>query len=163
MEKWKKRFLIYLGIGIFLLLVDQVTKIMAIGHQGTLIPGLLDISLVENRGGTFGVGQNSTFTFIVTTIIVIGIILRFMMVRKEELDFKTGFALSMIIAGGIGNLIDRLLRGYVVDFIDFSKWIPFPVFNLADCFVVIGIFLLLIFFGIYTYQKRKGKEEEKLN
>lgn len=161
MEKGKKRLYLYIGIVVAILLLDQITKLVAISHPGNLIPGILEIAIVENRGGAFGVGQNSTMTFILTNIIVIGIIIRFMMVRKEEMDIKTGIALCFIIAGGLGNVIDRIFRGYVVDFLNFSQLIPFPTFNLADVFIVVGILLLIIFFGIYTYQKKKTKKQDK--
>lgn len=100
-------------------------------------------------------------TFIITSLIVIGIIIRFMIVQKNEMDHKTICALSLIIAGGLGNLIDRIIRGYVVDFIDITPIISFPKFNIADIYIFIGCVLLAIFFGRIMYHKAKIKKENK--
>lgn len=162
MKEGKKKQYIYLAIVIMLVVIDQITKILAIGHNGNVISGILDITTVQNRGGAFGVGQNSTLTFLLTNIVVIGIIIRFMVVQNDVMELKIGTMLSTIIAGGLGNVIDRIFRGYVVDFIDFSKFIPFPVFNLADVFIAIGVIGIAIFFGIATYKKRnKTNKVEK--
>lgn len=96
----------------------------------------MDITYVENRGGAFGVGQNSTFTFIIVNIIVLGIIARFLILQKDMINKRTQISLILIIAGGLSNLIDRIFRGFVLDFIDFSPLARFPVFNIADIAIV---------------------------
>ena len=159
----KKKLIIIIGIILFLIVIDQVTKIVFYQDM-QVIPNVLKFTKVQNTGGAFGVGQNSTLTFIITNIIVLGIIIRFMMVQQEQIDKKTYFALCLIIAGGVGNLIDRIVRGYVVDFIDFSQVIKFPVFNIADCYIVIGWIMLAACFAAYTYRasKKRGEKIEKI-
>lgn len=145
---------------IILVLIDQVTKMVAISHNGTLIEGVLKITTVKNKGGAFGVGQKDTMTFIITNIIVIGILVRFMIMQKDQIDKKTYFALCLAIAGGLGNLIDRIFRGAVIDFLDISEVIKMPVFNVADIYVVVSWILLALFFALYASKDVKVKQIE---
>ena len=140
-----------------IVLIDQITKFIFINKDITLIEGILKFHTVQNRGGAFGVGQNSTFSFIIANIIVLGIIIKFISMQAEQIDKKTGFALAMVLAGGFSNLIDRLFKGYVVDFIDITELINFPNFNIADILIVIGWVLLALFFAMYANNVRMGK------
>ena len=112
----------------------------------TIIRDTLQIDYVENKGGAFGVGQNSTATFIVTNIIVLGLILRFIYLQKEEMDTKTLIMLLLILAGGISNFMDRISLGFVVDYINLFPKINFPRINLADVYICVGwvAFLLTV-------------------
>lgn len=150
---FKKIFIIVL----IFLLIDQITKFIFINKDIAIIPGVLKFHTVQNRGGAFGVGQNSTFSFIIANIIVLGIIMKFISIQANQIDKKTGFALAMVLAGGFGNLIDRLFKGYVVDFIDVSDLINFPNFNVADILIVLGWILLALFFAMYANKVRMGK------
>ncbi len=153
----KKIFILVL----ILLLIDQITKFLFINKDISLIPGVLKFHTVQNRGGAFGVGQNSTFSFIITNIIVLGIIIKFISMQANQIDRKTGVAISMVLAGGFGNLIDRVFKGFVVDFIDISEAINFPNFNFADICIVIGWVLLALFFAIYANNVRMGKRKKE--
>ena len=127
-----------------------------------IIPNTIKIELVENKGGAFGIGDNSTFTFIITNVIVLGIILRFMMLQSSQLNKAQYVFLSLILAGGLSNLADRIIRGYVVDFIKLN--IKFPVINLADMYIFIGWVLLVAVFAKHSYnqlQERKRNAEQK--
>ena len=139
----KKIFIIVL----IFVLIDQITKFIFINKDITLIEGILKFHTVQNRGGAFGVGQNSTFSFIIANIIVLGIIIKFISMQAEQIDKK----------GGFSNLIDRLFKGYVVDFIDITELINFPNFNIADILIVIGWVLLALFFAMYANNVRMGK------
>ena len=97
-----------------------------------IINGIFSLTYYENTGGAFGVGQGDTIGFTIISIIVIAIIIRFIVLQRDRINNKTMVALELIIAGGISNLIDRLFRGFVVDYIDINQLIKFPIFNLAD-------------------------------
>jgi len=160
MEKNKKKLYIIIGVIVLLIILDQALKIFANTNNMEIISGILKFTTVENTGGAFGVGQNSTMTFIITNFVVLGIIIRFMMMQKEQIDKKTYFSLSLILAGGISNLIDRIFRGYVLDFIDFSEIINFPKFNLADVYIIIGWVTLALFFAIFTAKEVKSRKQK---
>ncbi len=156
MNKNKKNLIIIIAVIIVLLALDQVTKVLCIEKTSTLIPGVLNINYKQSIEGSFGVGQKGTITFIITNVIVLGIIFKFMKMQKEQIDGKTYGALCLIIAGAIGNLIDRLFRGYVVKFIDFTPILKFiPVINIADILIILGWILLAVFFALFAIKVRK--------
>lgn len=159
----KKKIICIILITIILIFIDQISKIIAVNNNGILINGILNITTVENKGGAFGVGQKGLGTFIITNIIVLGVIIKFMVTQKDLIDKKTYFALCMVIAGGMGNLIDRIFKGAVVDFLDFSPIIKFPVFNIADIYIVIGWILLALFFAIFMFKDVRIEEVEDDN
>lgn len=165
MGKQKKNYvLLYsLILVLVLIIVDQTSKIWFMIEEQTriIIPNILEFQRVKNTGGAFGVGQNNTATFVITNIVVLGLIIRFIWLQKERMEKKMLTALSVILAGGIGNLIDRLIRGFVVDFIRIFPETNFPVFNMADIFIVLGWIALAFIFAKYSYEEikiRKNKE-----
>ncbi len=157
-----------------LLAADQITKFLArtylAGTAGiSLIPGVFELYYLENNGAAFGIFRNRAVYFIVLAVIVLFIVLYV----YGRLPAKKHYHLLrciciFIAAGAAGNMLDRLLRGYVIDFLYFSL-INFPVFNLADCFVSVGavlavIALLTVYhaddFSFLRMKKQKEKEEE---
>ena len=145
-----------------LVIVDQLLKIWVLGTlvgapSVTLIPGLLQLTYVENRGAAFGIFQGKTqLLSIVTGIVLAGIIVALVMGKfKHKLVL---WSMGLIIAGGVGNLIDRVLRGFVVDYIYFVP-INFPVFNLADCCVVSGTFLLVVYLLLIEPRQERRKKQ----
>lgn len=133
-------------LSIIFIVIDQITKILAVYFKN-LNFGFIKINCTSNEGIALGFNQNN-LTNILIAIIVLGIIFNFIHQQKEKLNNKIIFSLAMVISGGIGNLIDRILRGAVVDFIDIGN---FPIFNLADCFVVIGWIILV--YNLLDYLK----------
>ena len=141
---------------IFLLIfIDQAVKFLAASRlkgqaDYPLLPGLLEFSYLENTGAAFSsfMGKKG-FLITLTTFAMLFLILKYLQIpetgNRRFLPMKTAFLL--IVGGGIGNLIDRIFNGYVVDFIYFVP-IDFPKFNIADCYVCIGmaIFAYLCFF-----------------
>jgi len=162
----KKKLITIVTIVLIIFFLDQITKIYAInflnGTELELIPNILKLKYTENTGGAFGVGQNSTMTFVITNIIVLGIIIKFIIMQIERIDIKTIFIISFVLAGGISNLIDRVVRGFVVDFIYCFPNTKLPIFNLADSFIVIGWILLAFVFAIHTW-KDKNTDIKKNN
>ncbi len=117
-----------------------------------IIPKVFHLTYVKNFGAAFGILQNRRELFVVITFIVIGIVIYFF--KQLPKDWISKLALGLALSGAIGNLIDRVRLGYVVDFFDFQVW---PVFNIADSAIVIGmsIFALKIFL---SEQKKEDTE-----
>ena len=127
---------------ILIILFDQIAKFVIEKYlyfkQVTVVKNILLFTYVQNRGGAWGIFNNIPLLFIVLVpIIVIGL---FFYIRNSKNKLEI-ISVCMVIGGALGNYIDRLIRGYVVDFIDFRIW---PVFNIADIFVVVGGILLIL-------------------
>jgi signal peptidase II len=133
-----------------IIILDQVTKFLAKtrlypNNDIELIPGIFDFTYVENRGAAFGIFQNMKFLLIGVTSVVI-IFMIYYLIKNRHINKWITLSLILIIAGAIGNLIDRVYLGYVVDFFHFyiKGVFDFPVFNVADISVVCGTILLAI-------------------
>ena len=129
-------------------LVDQLTKVIAAGNMSLfdsvpVIKNVFSITYIHNYGAAWGIFSNHRWIFIVITAIAI-ILLPILLYRYRKLHFLFGFSLSLIIGGAIGNMIDRVFRGYVIDFLEFT-FIEFPVFNVADICVTVGTVLMFIY------------------
>ncbi|TJX65678.1 signal peptidase II [Soehngenia saccharolytica] len=136
---------------ITIVLFDQITKYLAVKNivlngNYKFFNGLLEFKYVKNYGAAFGILQEKKWIFIVITIVVICVFMLYLVKYNSETNLLKKTALSFLIGGAIGNFIDRIRLGYVVDFIkiDLIKSINFPVFNIADIFIVIGTILLMI-------------------
>lgn len=137
--------MILLIIFLLVLLADQYTKLivqqdMIVGQSIPVIHKILHFTYVQNSGGAFGILRGRTNLFIIISIIVILFIIYFML-KEEKKDYFIKTVFSFILGGAISNLIDRMRLGYVVDFIDFQVW---PVFNIADSAISVGMVLLFI-------------------
>ena len=136
---------------------DQLTKWLAVlGLKGAetavIVPKLLGFTYVENRGAAFGILQGQRWLFLIFTGVVMAAILALLLFGNFRRFKLFNISATLIVAGGLGNFIDRLIHGYVVDFIE-VLFFDFPVFNVADCFVVVGSVLLLIFF-LFIYDDK---------
>ena len=153
----------YIVIFAVIFAADMWTKFLAAERLlpiGTLPlwDGVFHLTYVENRGAAFGMLQNGRMFFIVATVLVLvlaAIVLR--KYYKESQLFK--LALAFFTAGAVGNLADRIFRGYVVDFLDF-RLINFPVFNIADIFVCVGAILIAVFILFFEDASCKKESEE---
>lgn len=140
---------------IILILLDQFTKYLAVRYllplQGgkVLIPGVFRLLYLENRGSAFGILQNKqTFFIIFTIIVLVAILIVYSRVPKTARMLFLRIDLILIFAGAIGNFIDRIRQGFVVDFLYFEL-IDFPIFNVADIYVTTGCFLLILLLLFY--------------
>ena len=142
--------------------LDQWIKAWAVGgltQQITVIPGLFYLTYVENTGAAFGIFQGHTFALGIFSLVISAAILVFLLSGKVN-EFSLIWGLSLILSGGVGNLIDRLARGFVIDYLDFSALFNFPVFNLADCLVVVGT-AIVIFHILFLDGKKKPDESDQ--
>ena len=147
-----------------ILIVDQIIKIiLSVIGDITVIPNVLQFHIVQNTQGTYGVDTDSTILYVFSNIIVLGIVYRFLKIENQFVDTKLKIFLSFVLAGGISNLIDRLVRGYVVEYIDFTNVVPLPILNLADIFIIIGWICIVARFASFTVNEwRKSKEENNI-
>lgn len=147
----KELLMVYIlsGIFIFFIAMDQLSKSLAVNMLGqvgavqSFIPHFIRFEYRENTGMAWGLLPNARVYFIIVTLILAAFLV-FLLVRYRKLLPKLSkVALTVILSGAIGNLIDRIFLGYVRDFIAFD-FIEFPVFNIADCCVTIGAVLLAV-------------------
>lgn len=144
-----------IGLAVVLAVADQILKYVVVQNLkpiGTVsvIPGLLNFTYVENRGAAFGILSNQRWFFIVTTALLMLAIL-ILLFRYHHHTGLTYLASCLIFGGGLGNMVDRVWLGYVVDYIHVS-FFP-PVFNFADCCIVIGTALFVIHVLFFTDRK----------
>ncbi len=158
-EGWKdagmvQKYLRFSIIGFGVILLDQVTKILVLQHMPlhdsiTIIPGFFSLTHVHNPGGAFGfMAQNSSplrhWLFLLAAFFALGMILYFYHQTPRSHPFF-GFALALIFGGAIGNLIDRLRFGEVIDFLDvYVGYLHWPTFNVADSAVSVGVIIFLL-------------------
>lgn len=152
--KKSKMFMVDFFLMLFVLLLDQFTKYMAIVKlqnkpSFVIVEGVLELTYLENRGSAFGMFENKKIMILFVGILFMTCIFAFLVRIPEKRKFCSLHILfTMIIAGGIGNMIDRLRLGYVVDFISFVL-IHYPIFNVADIFIVCGTISLFLLFALY--------------
>lgn len=156
----------YILMSVFTLLVvalDQFTKYLTLqniplyGHVD-MIPGFLGLTYVQNRGAAFSILQDAQWLFAIIFVVIAAFILwEFSKKRLPFTNFERWLIVA-IFAGGIGNTIDRLRFGFVVDMIK-TEFMDFPVFNVADCFITCGCLLLIA--HLFLFNKEFWKEEKK--
>lgn len=154
-----KEAILLVSIVIGIILFDQAIKIWIQNiHEINIIPNVLDFKIVQNPNDTSGEESNSTLTYIVTNVIVLGVILKFILTQNQFVDRKLKIFLCFALAGGISNVIDKMVKGYVVEYIDFTKVISLPIFNIADIFVLIGWLSVVAIFTAFTVKERNNKK-----
>lgn len=150
-QKVKKDYIILISIVIFIIIIDQLSKIYVISlGNTTIIPGILNFTIVESRRAAYGIGSNSLIMYIITNIIILSIIFKFITSQNEFIDTNLKVFLTFIFAGGISNVIDIIFRRYTVEFIDFTPVVRVPVFNIANLFVLIGWVGVAAIFAYFT-------------
>lgn len=150
----------YYLLAIFVVIVDQLTKWlvvknMELGQQITLIKEFFYLHSHRNRGAAFGILQGQMWLFIIVTVVVIIAVIYYLHTEAKG-NVLLSTSLALILGGAIGNFIDRLFQGEVVDFLDFYIFsYDFPIFNIADSALVIGVGLIAIAF---LFESRTSKE-----
>ena len=147
-----------------LVAIDQIIKLLVIEHLEpigslTLIDGFIQLNYAENTGAAFGSfsGKTSLLSIFTLVVIIAGIV--YLMVKKRKIDVEY-VCITLILSGGIGNLIDRVFRGYVVDYIEFL-FVDFAIFNFADILVTCSCFVLAGWLLYEIYQESKKEKAKK--
>lgn len=160
----KKKKIILVLIGIILIVIDQTAKFLLSGKNFTLISNLLDVNYSQNEGIAFGIFNGDLLIIMAVTAVIIGFLIKLIInyFNKEKYLYAT--SLILVVSGGISNFIDRLLRGTVVDYLNIT-FFNFPIFNIADMLITIGVLILFVLVVrdlIVPERKRKEKKEQKL-
>ena len=142
-------YTLYLLTIVVLVTADQFSKFLIVknfveNEKIVLIKDFFNITYIKNYGAGFSILQNQTIFLVVVTIAAIGFV-TYLLIKSKNNEAFNRICYLLIIGGAIGNLIDRLTLGYVIDFLDFYIFgYDFPVFNIADSFLTIGCILLII-------------------
>lgn len=160
-----KKKLIYALIAIAGVALDQIVKYWARvdlqfrpGGEIAVWPGVFYLRYTENRGAAFGILQGQRWTFVALTCVVALGILYVLFIRKPALHWLPGIPVAAMLAGAVGNLIDRAFLGYVTDLFD-ARFIQFAVFNVADALLVCSVIVVAIWVIHQEIQaKRRAKE-----
>lgn len=143
--------MIYFWVAVIVFAADVITKLIAENNLfkiGTVpvIEDIFHLTYVQNRGMAFGLLGGGRIFFIISTIVIIAVLaLLYSKTEKECRSIWLKAGMSLVLSGAIGNLVERIFKGYVVDFLDF-RIINFPVFNIADIAVCVGAAMLVIHF-----------------
>lgn len=152
-------------IVLIIIALDQISKYWVVNNIGltdsfTVIPNIIDFVYVKNTGAAFSFLSDKTYGIIllscISVIFCVGVVW-FMIKRKPQHKLLT-ISLALMLSGAIGNVIDRIFKGYVVDFIE-TTFIKFPVFNIADIAITIGASLIIIY--VLFFEKSKNTDEEE--
>lgn len=163
------RFLWLIPIALVVVL-DQITKFLIVSgmelHESIpLIEGVLNLTYIRNEGAAMGMLDDSRWVFMITsTVAIIGVSIFMFGWYKKHYNPFLYTSLSFIVGGGIGNMIDRTLLGYVIDFID-VKFIPFWkwIFNVADAFVCVGCGMVVLYIILSDIKEAKLKKADSLS
>jgi signal peptidase II len=165
----KKRHLRAVALIVFavmasmVVVLDRITKTLAEnalggGNTQDFIPGVLDFQLVYNTGAAWGMFEGARTLFLVIAVLVVGAMIAYVALTPRH-NVLTILGLGMIAGGAVGNAIDRALSGRVVDFIH-TLFIEFPLFNVADSAITVGVILFLIA-TLFGARDEKGARAEK--
>ena len=141
----KKKHLIIFSTASIAIIIDQLTKFLInmnleLNQSIPVINNVFHLTYILNSGAGFGILQQQKLLLIFISIIVIGVILYY--IRKIKNEKVLQVLAGLVLGGTMGNLIDRISYGYVIDFLDFRIW---PIFNIADSFVTVGVIWLVIY------------------
>ena len=168
MLKIKKRtvteYAVYVAVIAVGIILDQLTKWLSVKYLAPIYPdsipiikNVFQLTYVENDGAAFGMLDNNRMLFMVPSVIMIVALSLYLFLGLAE-NKLYAISVAMIISGGIGNMIDRIALGYVVDMLDFVL-INFAVFNVADSFVCVGAGFLILALVLDLIKESKAKKE----
>ncbi len=167
--KFLKTYFIVILVSLFVIIFDMLTKYLLIGslipNEGDsvdFIKGFINFVHVQNEGASWGIFKGQTIFLIIISLVILGVVVWFYVkkVKEEKVSILLSFVVGFLVGGCVGNLYDRIVFGYVRDFINF-EFISFPVFNIADCAITIGVILLVLYF-VLDYIKFIKSEKKKI-
>ena len=143
---------------LLLIFIEQISKVKIkaiLGNRGSIpiIDGFFNLTYVENRGAAFGLFQDKQMVFVLVALVVVIVGLGY--IHKSNITKMAKVSIALIIAGAVGNVIDRARLGYVIDFFDF-RFIWSYVFNFADILVVVGTIILAVYI-LFFYKEYEGE------
>ena len=149
---------VYFIISLLVIVLDQLVKLWTVanfnlGESVSVIPNLFSLTYLQNTGAAWSIFEGQMIFFTIITIIAV-VVVSYLMIRYRKDSKFLEIGLALVLAGALGNFIDRIRLGYVVDMIQ-TDFINFPIFNVADSSLVIGV--VLIFIYILFDEKMKGK------
>lgn len=160
----KTKILICLNVAIiaFVLIADLISKHFTSEYnvETPIIPYLINFKSSKNTGAAWSIFSGSTIALIIITFIAIALII-FYAVWSKNKSYLFNISIALILSGALGNLIDRLFLGYVRDFIQFAFWKSFPIFNIADTALTVGVVCLCIYYLIQIIKEYKNKKNIK--
>ncbi len=157
--------MIYVILIIAIVAGDQIAKYftatgLAVGQSVTFIPGFMDFTYLQNTGAAFSMFSNATWVLALVSGVMAAVVIFLLCKYGKKLNSRLfNLSMSFIAAGAIGNLIDRIAHGYVIDMMQFT-FVNFAVFNVADCFVTFGAIMLGVYI-MWFWDKHKKTEKEK--
>ncbi len=151
-------------IAIFAVIADQISKyivVQNIEYHGTVpfIDGVMNFYHTRNTGAAFSMFSDKRWVFMVFSAVSMAIII-YLLIKEYKRHALLNVSLAMILGGGIGNMIDRVRLGYVVDFFR-TEFIDFAIFNVADCFITVGAVLLVVYVVFFETKVEKRIQAEK--
>ena len=147
MISYKNRMLKILFYSFYIIIIDQTSKLLVLFTLGfdrskNIIPNFLNFTLVKNKGAAFSLFSNSTTLLTITSVIASSLLIAFIL-KSKKISYWNSIGLVYLLGGTIGNGIDRLLKGYVLDFLEIVP-INFPIFNIADISINIAIICFIL-------------------
>ena len=164
-QNYKKILCIFFPIFTFLLVFDLLSKHfvnqnLMLGEKAGFIPGVIELTNVHNDGAAWNIFSGSQVFLIVFTSVFLALFLLYYFTESKSgalFHVASGF----IIAGCLGKLVDRIAFSYVRDMIHLQFFPTFPVFNIADCCVCVGVFLIILFYLLFFIKSAKKEKEKK--
>lgn len=154
--------MIYAILAVLLVLADQAVKFavranIELGESVSFIPYVMDLTYVQNTGAAFSILRQHTWLLTLTSLVVV-LVMCWLIVKGFFKNALGRWAAVLVLAGGMGNLIDRAVLGAVTDMFK-TTFIDFPVFNFADCCITVGVPLLFLY--VLLYVGKDGKKEDE--
>lgn len=161
-----KTALYYAAVFLATVLLDRVTKQLVLKYiaQGEIVPcvpGVFHLTYLENKGAAFGMLANNRWIFMVFSVVAMAAMVWYV-IKENPRSAWVKTSLALLLGGGIGNMIDRVFRGSVTDFIDF-EFVRFYVFNVADACVTVGCAILVVYVIVQSVKERKKRQSKDEN